>query len=69
MENNKETKWFTLFWHLVLALWLAGASLVLLGYIVLGVTVALSASVISLVVTYAAAGVSDRLERRRCERV
>ena len=69
MEDNKETKWFTLFWSLVLALWLAGASLVLLGYIVLGVTVALSASVISLVVTYTAAGVSDRLERRRCERV
>ena len=69
MENNSETKWFTLFWHLVLALWLAGAALVLLGYIVLGVTVGLSGSVISLVVTYTAAGVSDRLERRRCERV
>lgn len=69
MENNNETKWFTLFWSLVLTLWLAGVSLVILGYIVLGVTVGLSGSVIAFVVTGSAAGVSDRLKRRRCERV
>ena len=69
MQNIGETKWFSLFWYLVLALWMAGVSLIFLGYIALGVIVGLSGSIVSFLVTYVATETSDRLKRRHCERV